>query len=187
MARYTIETLEAAPGPVVLPSGSCTAMIHHGYPELFADDPAWEARARALADRTYEFSQFVVDVLEVTDVGARYPGRLTYHPSCHLLREMGVDRQPLTLLASVAGVELVPLPDAQTCCGFGGLFSAELPEVSGAMLARKIEAIEATGAPTIVTSDTGCLMHMYGGLRRQERPQRVLHLAEVLSGAATPE
>lgn len=187
MARHTIQALEKAPGPVVLPSGSCTAMIVHGYAELFADDPAWLARARALAERTYEFSQFLVDVLGVIDVGARFPRKLTYHPSCHLLRELGVDRQPRALLAAVAQAHVVALPHVDECCGFGGLFAVEHPQISGAMLARKMAAIEQSGAQVVVTCDTGCLMHMGGGLAKQGKPQQVLHLAEVLASGSTQD
>ena len=181
MAAHTICALESAPGPVVLPSGSCTSMIVHGYAELFAGDLDWLPRARALAERTHEFSQFLVDILGVSDVGARFSGCLAYHPSCHLLRELGVDRQPRVLLEAVEGAELVALPHADECCGFGGLFSVEYPEISSAMLARKIAAIQESGAQVVVTCDTGCLMHMGGGLAKEGRPQQVLHLAEVLA------
>ncbi len=187
MAKHTIVTLETSPDPVVVPSGSCAAMIHHGYSELFAQDPAWLSRSRALADRTYEFSQFLVDVLQVPNLGARFTGRITYHPSCHLLRELRIDAQPKTLLAQVRGADYVELPEAYDCCGFGGVFSAEHPEISTAMLERKINAIERTGATTVVTCDAGCLMNIYGGLQHREKRQQVLHLAEILdvSSAAT--
>ncbi len=156
-------------------------MIRHGYPELFADDPEWLPRAQAFSERTYEFTEFLVDELGITDVGARFPGTLTYHPSCHLLRGIGVDRQPRELLANVREATIVELPHAEECCGFGGVFSAEHPEISAEMLARKIANVEASGAPTVVTCDTGCLMNIGGGLHRQGKPQRVLHIAEVLA------
>jgi L-lactate dehydrogenase complex protein LldE len=182
MARYTIETLEDAPGPVVLPSGSCTAMLRHGYHELFKDDPAWLKRAEALAGRTYELTEFLVDVLGETNLGSRFAGKVAYHPSCHLMRELGVDRQPKALLEAVEGLELVPLEEADSCCGFGGLFSAEHPEISTEMLERKLAALEKSGASTLATCDSGCLMHMLGGLKAAGRPEEVRHISEILAG-----
>ena len=124
-----------------------------------------------------------MDYLEVTDLGARYAGRLTYHPSCHLLRELGVDRQPRRLLESVDGAEYVELPYATDCCGFGGVFSAEHPEISTAMLARKIDNIAQTGAPLVVACDAGCITNIQGGLMRLRRPVRVAHIADLLANA----
>lgn len=181
MARHTIRTFEGDPAPIVIPSGSCAAMIRHGYPELFANDPEWLPRAQELASRTYEFTEFLVDVLGITDVGARYPGKATYHSSCHLLRELGVDRQPRALLANVRDLELIELPHVEECCGFGGVFSVEHPEISAEMLKRKISNIESTEVPLAIVCDTGCLMHIGGGLHRQGKPQRVKHIVEVLA------
>ncbi len=181
LAEHTIQVFESLPGDVVLPSGSCTAMIRQGYLELFAESPEWLSRAEALAARTYEFTEYLVDVLGVVDVGARWEGKITYHPSCHLLRALGVDSQPRALLANVRGAEFVELPHAEECCGFGGVFSVEHPELSGEMLQRKIDNIEASGAPVVVTADTGCRMQIQGGLKRQGKPQRVLHIAEILA------
>ncbi len=181
LAEHTLRVFERTVGPVIIPSGSCTTMIRHGYLDLFADDPAWLERARALAARTYEFSEYLVDVLGVTDVGARWPGKLTYHPSCHLLRGLGVDRQPRALLAGVRQAEIVELPAREECCGFGGVFSVEHPELSAEFLTRKIANLEKTAAPTLVVADSGCLMHIQGGLSRQGKPQQVVHLAEVLN------
>ncbi len=181
MAEHTIRTFERDPAPVVIPSGSCAAMIRHGYLELFADDSEWQSRAEALAARTYEFTEFLVDVLEVTDLKARFPGKATYHSSCHLLRGLGVDHQPLTLLANVRGLELIELPHADECCGFGGVFSVEHPEISAEMLKRKIGNLESTETPTAIVCDTGCLMHIQGGLHKRNKPQQVLHIAEILA------
>jgi L-lactate dehydrogenase complex protein LldE len=181
MAEQTIRVFEKTAGDIVIPSGSCAAMVRHGYLELFRHDPPWLARAQALAARTYEFTEYLVDVRGVTDLGACWPGRLTYHPSCHLLRGLGVDRQPRALLASVRGAEIVELPERQDCCGFGGVFSVEHPELSAEFLKRKIANLEKTDAPTLVVADTGCLMHIQGGLKRQGKPQRVVHIAEVLN------
>jgi L-lactate dehydrogenase complex protein LldE len=192
MAIQTIRVFEAAPGPVVVPSGSCAAMIRHNYPELFAGDETWLPRAKALAERTYELTEYLVDVLSVTDVGARFHGPLTYHSSCHLLRELGVDRQPKALLGAVLEenepqpekynpIQTIPLPHADECCGFGGVFSVEHPHISAAMLELKIANIESTGAPTVVVCDAGCLMHINGGLHRGGKKPHVMHIAEILA------
>jgi L-lactate dehydrogenase complex protein LldE len=181
MAKQTIRTFESAPGPVVVPSGSCAAMIRHSYLELFRDDLEWLPRAQALAARTYELSEYLVDVLGVTDLGASYLGKLTYHSSCHLLRELGVDRQPRALLARVRGAELVELPGSQECCGFGGVFSIEHPEISAEMLKRKLANIAASQAPLVVACDAGCITNINGGLKRNGRTQRAVHIAEILA------
>jgi L-lactate dehydrogenase complex protein LldE len=180
MAEHTIKVFEKASGPVVVPSGSCAAMIRHQYPELFADDPRWLPRAQALAERTFEFTQYLVDELGVTDLGTHHDGPLTYHASCHLLREMGIQRQPQALLKAVQGAELVDLPEATDCCGFGGVFSVEHPQISAAMLTRKMDNIQATGAPLVVSCDAGCITNINGGLHRQGKNQRAVHIAEIL-------
>jgi L-lactate dehydrogenase complex protein LldE len=184
MAMHTIEAFEATEGAVVVPSGSCAAMLRHGYLELFAEEPDWLRRAQALARRTYEFSEYLVDGLGVSDLGARFDGRLTYHASCHLLRELGVERPPRALLAQVQGAELVELPHTQECCGFGGVFSVEHPEVSAAMLERKLANLQASGAEVVAACDMGCVTHINGGLRRRGRKERAVHLAQVLDGGA---
>ncbi len=176
----SLKTSEALPD-IVIPSGSCAHMIKHGYAELFADDPAWLPRAQALASRVYEFTEYLVDKLGVTDLGARWDGALTYHPSCHTLRGMNIDRQPRALLANVKGARLVDLPHAEECCGFGGIFSVEHPELSAEWLKRKVANLEATQSPTLVVADSGCRLHIAGGLHRQRKPQRVVHIAEVLA------
>ena len=190
LAEHTIRTFERLPKslktsevlpPIIIPSGSCAAMVRHGYLELFKDDPKWLPRAEALARRTYEFSEYLVDVRGLTDLDACWPGRLTYHPSCHLLRGLGVDRQPRPLLAAVKDAEIVELPEREDCCGFGGVFSVEHPELSAEFLKRKIANFEKTESPTLVVADTGCLMHIQGGLARQGKRQRVVHIAEVLA------
>jgi len=180
MAIQTMRAFEPYPGPVVVPSGSCASMIRHSYAELFRDDPQWLPHAKALAGRTYEFSEFLVDVLGVTDLQAHFDGRLTYHSSCHLLRELGVDRQPRALLKAVQGAEFVELSGSTECCGFGGVFSVEHPELSSAMLERKIANIEASEAPVVVSCDAGCITNINGGLHRQHKSQRVVHIAEIL-------
>jgi L-lactate dehydrogenase complex protein LldE len=162
---------------VVAPSGSCVAMVRESYPRLV---PA----AADLATRTYELSELLVDVLGVTDVGAAFPHRVTYHPTCHGLRMLRLSDQPLRLLRAVDGLELVDLPGGEECCGFGGTFAMKNAGVSGAMLADKCAAIEGTGADVIAAADNSCLAHIGGGLSRRRAPLRVMHYAEILGGAA---
>ena len=181
IAEHTIRVFEKTTDDIVVPSGSCAHMIKHGYAELFADDPIWLPRAQALGSRIYEFTEYIVDKLGVTDLGAQWDGVLTYHPSCHTLRGMHVDRQPRTLLANVRSATIVDLPNADECCGFGGIFSMEHPELSAEWLKRKISNLETSNAPTLVVADSGCRMHIASGLNRQKRPQRVIHIAEVLN------
>ena len=183
MAEHTIRAFEAAQGDVVMPSGSCAHMIRHNYDELFREDSAWLSRAQGLAARTYEFTEYLVDVLGVNQWNAHWDGPLTYHPTCHLHRGLGIDRQPRALLSLIQGTEIRQLPEAEDCCGFGGIFSVEHPELSAEMLRRKITNLEATQSPTLVVCDAGCLMHIQGGLRRDKRPQKVVHIAEVLAHA----
>ena len=181
IAIHTIQVFEKTKGPIVIPSGSCAAMIRHSYLELFSGDEEWLPKARDLAARTYEFSEFLVDYLGVIDLGASHKGKLSYHSSCHLAREMGIVQQPRLLLEAVRDAEFVELPQADECCGFGGVFSAEHPQISTEMLKRKIKNIEASGAPTIVSCDAGCLSNINGGLHRQGKKQRVVHIAEILN------
>ena len=166
---------------VVSPSGSCTSMVRVFYRELFEDDPPLLAKAKRLAVRLFEFSEFLVKVLKVDDVGASFPHRLAYHPSCHLLRELGVSDEPRRLLRSVRGAELVELPDHQLCCGFGGTFSVKFSEVSAAMGEDKVRLAQANGAEYLVANDSGCLMHLAGLIHRQGAPVKTIHLAEVLA------
>jgi len=181
IAEHTIKVFENTTGDIVTPSGSCAHMFRHNYPELFDGDSVWHPRAKALAARTYEFTEYLVDKLGVTDVGAKWDGLLTYHPSCHTLRGINVDKQPRTLLANVQGATLVELPHAEECCGFGGIMSVEHPELSVEWLKRKISNLEMTQSPTLVVTDAGCLMHIAGGLKRQKKKQNVVHIAEVLN------
>jgi L-lactate dehydrogenase complex protein LldE len=181
IAEHTIKVFENTTGDIVTPSGSCAHMFKHNYPELFEGDADWYPRAKVLSARTYEFTEYLVDKLGVTDLGAKWSGLLTYHPSCHTLRGIQVDRQPRALLANVKGAKLIELPHAEECCGFGGIMSVEHPELSAEWLKRKISNLEATQSPTLVVTDAGCLMHIAGGLNRQKKSQRVMHLAEVLN------
>lgn len=180
MARHTIDVLSQSDAPVVIPSGSCGDMVIHHYAEILANDPNYGPKAAALAQRTYEFTQFLVDVLGVTDLQARAGGCLTYHASCHGLRGLGLKEQPRKLLSNVSGAEQKELPGAEECCGFGGLFAVKMSDISGAIMQRKLDNIEATGADTVVGADVSCLMHIAGGLRRRGSKIQVKHLAEIL-------
>lgn len=177
-ARHTIETF-AGPRTVVVPSGSCAAMVKVEYPRLFEDDVAWRGRAEELAARTHELGDFVVNLLKLTDVGASCAGTVTYHYACHL-RGLGLTDEHQRLIEAVRGARYVPLPRQDQCCGFGGSFSVRYPEISCAMVDDKVRAIAETGADTLVSTDAGCLMNIGGRLRRLSRPVRCLHLAELL-------
>lgn len=165
---------------VVTPSGSCGAMMRVFYPELFAGTPR-QQEAEALAARTFEFSEFLVNKLGVTDVGAKFPGRATFHDGCHGLRELGVKREPRELLKHVRGLELIEMSPPETCCGFGGTFAVKWPMISSAMGENKCEAILQTGADYVISLDSSCLMHIQGMLDRRGQKVRSLHLAEVLA------
>jgi L-lactate dehydrogenase complex protein LldE len=169
---------------VVVPSGSCAGMIRKHYPALLADDSAWAERARALAARTHELVSFLVDVLGVEAVAASHQGSVTYHDSCSGLRELGIRDQPRRLLAGIEGLELRELPDADVCCGFGGTFCVKYPDISNAIVARKIEAVAGTGADTLLAGDLGCLLNMAGKLKRDGLATKSRHVAEILAGMA---
>jgi L-lactate dehydrogenase complex protein LldE len=169
---------------VVSPSGSCVGMIHHYYPELFRDDTELLERIRGLIDKTYEFSQFMVNVLGVTDVGGVFPHRVTYHPSCHGSRLLGVKDEPMSLLKSISEIELVPLPHAEDCCGFGGTFAVKMSEMSGAMVEEKADHVMETEASYLVGTDMGCLMNIAGHLKRRGERIKAMHLSELLYTAS---
>jgi L-lactate dehydrogenase complex protein LldE len=166
---------------VVVPSGSCATMLRVFYPELFEDEPDVAEAARELSHRVYEFSEFLVKVLGVASIGAEASGRVTYHAACHLLRELGVNREPLELIENVDGIEFAPLRGSVACCGFGGTFAVKMASISEAMLEEKLREIEDTGADTVVACDMSCLMHIGGALSRRRSPVRTLHLAEMLA------
>ncbi len=168
---------------VVVASGSCAAAVRHQHVELArqAGDEPLALAAQAVASRTYELSEFLVDVLGVTDVGAYFPHRVTYHPTCHSLRLLRVGERPLRLLREVEGIDLVELPDADQCCGFGGTFAMKNAAVSSAMLADKVAAIGSTGASICAAGDASCLLHIGGGLSRLRTGIGTRHLAEILA------
>jgi L-lactate dehydrogenase complex protein LldE len=167
---------------VVAPSGSCAGMLKVHYPELFRGDPNWQPRADALAEKTYELVSFLVDVCGVDRVTARLDATATYHDSCSGLRELGVRDQPRRLLATVAGLRLAEMGDANVCCGFGGTFCVKYPEISNAIVGKKAAAIMATGADLLLAGDLGCLMNMAGKLQRDGANVQARHVAEVLAG-----
>ena len=181
LAKQTIAAFERY-DYVVAPSGSCAGMVRRHYPDLLADEPDWAARARDLAAKTWELTAFLADVMKVERVDALYRGHAAYHDSCSSLRELGVREQPRRLLASVADLEVSDLPDAETCCGFGGTFCVKYPDVSVEMARRKVESVRVTGADTLLAGDLGCLMNLAGLLAREGSPIQVRHIAEVLAG-----
>ncbi|UQA91587.1 (Fe-S)-binding protein [Streptomyces halobius] len=172
---------------VVTPSGSCTAMVRDNYPRIGAKaaaegrGPELTGIAAAAVPKTYELTEFLVDVLKVTDVGAYYPHTVTYHPTCHGLRMLGLGDRPRRLLEQVEGLELRELPGAEECCGFGGTFAVKNPAVSAAMGADKVRNVTATGAEAVCTVDNSCLLHIGGSLSRQGSPVRPVHIAEILA------
>ncbi|MFY1687558.1 (Fe-S)-binding protein [Plantactinospora sp. WMMB782] len=170
---------------VVAPSGSCVAMVRESYPRLAAADPDLAAAVAELAPRVHELSELLVDVLGVTDVGASFPHRVTYHPTCHGLRMLRLGDRPQRLLRAVRGLELVALPGAEECCGFGGTFAVKNADVSAAMLTDKCAAVRDTGAAYLAAADNSCLAHIDGGLSRHANPTpdapRAIHYAEILA------
>jgi L-lactate dehydrogenase complex protein LldE len=170
---------------LVAPSGSCSGMIRTHYPSLFDDDPAMLARIEALAAKTHELTDFLVNVLKLDRVPGRFDGTITYHDSCAGLREMGTRAQPRALLAMVPGLTLKELPGAEVCCGFGGTFSIKFGEISARLADNKCQDIAGTGADAVVLGDLGCMLNIEGKLRRRgDTKTKVLHVAEVLAGKA---
>ena len=158
-------------------------MVHH-LPELFSNDEHWQKRARLIADRTFELSSFLVRVLNRDDVGASWPGRLTWHDACHGLRDLNIKTEPRRLISKVRGAEFVELENADSCCGFGGTFSVKYPEISLAILDQKIEAIERAKVDAVISGDASCLMQIGGRLSRKGSKVRVMHIAELLASKA---
>jgi L-lactate dehydrogenase complex protein LldE len=187
--REIAEQVVAAFAPydyVVAPSGSCAGMLKTHYPELFHGDPNWMPRVEAFCAKTFELVSFLVDVLKVDKVDARFAGTVTYHDSCSGLRELGIRAQPRKLLAGVAGLRLTEMRDADVCCGFGGTFCVKYPDISNTIVSKKAEHIAASGAGTLLAGDLGCLMNMAGKLQRLGKPVRARHVAEVLAGIDEP-
>lgn len=186
LVRHHVETFEPY-DVIVAPSGSCVGSVRHQHAMLArrAGDGSLAARAESVAARTYELCELLVDVLGVDDVGAHFPHRVTYHPTCHSLRLLRVDDKPLRLLRNVRGIDLVELPDAEQCCGFGGTFAMKNADTSTAMLADKMRHVLGTGAEVVTAGDSSCLMHIGGGLTRLRTGTRAVHLAEILASTET--
>jgi len=180
-ARRFIGIFETA-DVIVCPSGSCVAMVRHHYTELFNDDASWLQRAKHVAAKTYELTEYLVNILGVDDLGARYDGTITYHDSCHLLRSLGVKDQPRRLLSKVSGAEFIEMYDSDRCCGFGGSFSMKYADISSAMAADKVKNILNSGADTVVGCDMGCLMNIEGMLSRKGSDIKIMHIAQILAG-----
>ncbi len=181
VARHTIEVLEADRSDwIVIPSGSCGAMFHH-YEKLFADHPGWLSRAKTVTGKTRELSAFLVDVLEIYDVGARFDGRLTWHDACHGLRDLGIHEQPRQLIRKIAGAEFVETDKCDACCGFGGVFAINYPDISTSMADVKLDVIASADVDVVVSGDVGCLMQLENRAQHRKRPVRTMHLAELLS------
>ena len=181
LARRFIEIFEKA-DCIVCPSGSCTAMVKKHYPELFEKESDTLDRAKAIGEKIFEASQFLTAFVPPEKIKARFPGKVTYHDSCHSSRGLGIYEEPRRLLAGVKGLELVEMEDSRACCGFGGLFSLRFPDISRAIGEEKVRQIRETGAAWVVGNDPGCLMNIQGHLNRLKQPIQVKHLVEVLGG-----
>lgn len=180
VARHFLDVFRDSPF-IVVPSGSCTSMITHHFADLFRDDPALLSRVHELTPRVFEFSRFLLEHAKVEELGARFPHKVTYHDSCHALRELGLKNAPRQLLTSVRDLELIEMDIAEECCGFGGTFSVKFGEVAGAMARTKVDSILKTGASHVVSLDSSCLMQLRGALSRGGHPVETIHLAEVLA------
>jgi L-lactate dehydrogenase complex protein LldE len=165
---------------VVSPSGSCITMFHE-YQHIFKGDPVWEPKAKKLAEKSFELTQFIVDVLKIEDVGARFEGSVTYHTSCHMTRLLGVKKAPMILLSNVKGLKFTELPGKEQCCGFGGTFSVKMAQISEQMVDEKVRHVEETGAEYLIGADGACLMNIGGRIDRIGKPIKVMHIAEVLN------
>ncbi len=179
-AERFIELFESAE-VIVCPSGSCVHMVRHHYSELFKDNPVMLAKAKAVGAKTFEFSQYLIDELAVSTLGAYFPHKVTYHDSCHLSRGLKINQQPRKLLNSVVGLEFVEMKDSDSCCGFGGTFSVNYPEISTAIVDEKIDNILASGADIVTGCDISCLMNIQGRLSRRGEDIKVMHIAEILA------
>lgn len=181
LAKHFIEVFESAEA-VVSPSASCVAMVRLHYPELFVDEPRWRDRAVSLGKRVYELTEFLVDVRGVTDFGAALPGRAVYHDSCQVGRALGIKDQPRRLLEGVAGLQMLDLEEPEACCGFGGIFSLQFPDVSETILAKKAADIGRSGAEWVISAEVSCLLNIGGWLDKQSSPVHAVHIAQVLAG-----
>ncbi len=183
IARQVIMTFEKY-DYIVVPSGSCGGMLKRHYPELFEGDSEWALRAQKFAEKTHELLSFLTDVMKASPIDLQFDGKVTYHDSCSGLRELEIKEQPRNLLGGVDGLRLVEGKEAETCCGFGGLFCVKYPDISEKMVDAKVDDIVATGADTLVAGDLGCLMNIAGRLQRRNIDIKVRHTAEILANMA---
>ena len=179
-ARF-IKLFEQVNGPIVVPSGSCAAMVRNYYGDLFRDDPQMAQRAKQVGERLFELTEFITRYFGVDAITGKLNDSATYHKCCHLLREIGMNEEPLEMLSSIDGLKMTTLERADVCCGFGGAFSVKMADISSAVLDEKLDFIEATGSNTVIAADSGCVFQMQGGLRRRGSSVQVLHIAEVLA------
>ncbi|OSN07565.1 hypothetical protein AU510_05680 [Lonsdalea britannica] len=177
--KNLIAALEENDDPIISPAGSCTYAIK-SYPDYLNDDPEWAKRAAKVADRIYDLTSFIVNTLNVVDVGASLPGKAVYHPSCSLFRKLGVQHEPMTLLEHVQGLDIVPFPLAETCCGFGGTFSVKMAEISGEMVKEKVSHMMEANPDYLIGADVSCLINIGGRLHREGKSVKVMHIADVL-------
>lgn len=180
-AKQFIEIFESAE-VIVCPSGSCVDMVKHQYPALFDDDPRWQKRAEAVSRKIFELTEYIVDILKIEDVGALFKGKVTYHDSCHLFRNLGIADQPRKLISKVRGIQLVEMKNSDKCCGFGGTFAVKYSDISTAILEEKVDNIIATGADFVVGCDISCLMNIQGMLSRRDSHIKTMHIAQLLAG-----
>ncbi len=181
VARNFLNAFSQSDAPIIGPSGSCVGMVKHHYLELFPEGTPEHELAADISSRIYELTEYLVNVLKVTDVGAVYPHKVTYHASCHYLREMGLKTEAKTLLNAVQGLEFISLNEEETCCGFGGAFTVTYPEVSRSMMENKVNNIIASGADTVITCEPGCLMNIAGGLHKAGSDIRAMHIIDLLA------
>jgi len=186
VAMNFMRAFSTSDAPIIAPSGSCVSMVKHHYPSLFNAGTPEHVLAVEIASRTFEFTEYLVNVLKITDVGAVYPHKVTYHASCHYLREMGLKTEAKTLLNAVKDLELVSLNEEETCCGFGGAFTVTYPEVSRSMMENKVNNIISSGADTVITCEPGCLMNVAGGLYKAGSKIRAMHIIDLLSSKEEP-
>lgn len=179
-AKRFIKIFEKA-NVIVCPSGSCVDMVKHQYPVLFREGSSWQKRALGISSKIFELTEYLVDVLGIEDVGANFQGKVTYHDSCHLLRNLGVGDQPRKLISNVRGTRLIEMEHADKCCGFGGTFAVKFPDISTAILEEKIDHIIEAKVDAVVGCDIGCLMNIQGMLSRKDSPIKILHIAQLLA------
>ncbi len=181
VAERFVELFEKVDGPIVVPSGSCAAMVRNYYGDLFRDNSSLADRAKRVGERLYELTEFISRFFGTEAINGQLNTSATYHKCCHLLREVGIDEEPLEILSNIDDLQMTPLERADVCCGFGGAFAVKMPDISTAILDEKLDYIEATKSETVIAADTGCVYQMQGGLRRRGSPVQVVHIAEILA------